>query len=80
MGHGDLTVHGFRSCFRDWCADSGRPADLAEAALAHVAGSAVVQAYQRSDLLEARRGLMEAWASFLSRSEGTVVPLRAARS
>jgi integrase len=74
----DLTVHGMRSCFRDWCADNGKPFDLAEAALAHVSGSEVVRAYQRSDLLEARRGLMREWAEFLTREPAVVVPLRAA--
>ncbi len=78
LGHGDVTVHGFRSSFRDWCADTGKPSDLAEAALAHTPASGVVRAYQRSDLLEARRGLMEAWATFLSRPAGVVVPLRTA--
>ena len=76
LGHGDVTVHGFRSTFRDWAADTGKPADLAEAALAHVSGSAVVRAYARSDLLEARRSLMAAWADFLTNA--VVVPLRAA--
>jgi integrase len=76
MGHGDVTVHGFRSSFRDWCADTGKSESLAEAALAHSSGSKVVQAYRRSDLLEARRGLMEAWADFLTRPMGVVVPLR----
>jgi integrase len=66
LGHGDVTVHGMRSCFRDWCADTGRSAELAEAALAHLPASVVVQAYQRSDLLEPRRGLMSAWATYLT--------------
>ena len=79
MGRTHLTVHGFRSTFRDWCADTGKPADLAEAALAHVTGSAVTRAYQRSDLLEARRSLMEQWADFLSRQMGVVVPFRTTR-
>jgi integrase len=51
-------VHGFRSTFRDWCADTGKPADLAEAALAHQTGSPVVRAYARPDLLDRRRALM----------------------
>ena len=76
LGYGTVTVHGFRSTFRDWVADTGKPADLAEAALAHVSGSAVVRAYARSDLLEARRALMSAWADFLTNA--VVVPLRAA--
>jgi integrase len=62
-----VTVHGFRSCFRDWAADTGKPGDLAEAALAHVSGNQVQRAYQRSDLLEARRGLMSAWADYLTK-------------
>jgi integrase len=52
LGLDGITVHGFRSTFRDWCADHGKPAELAEAALAHVTGSAVERAYARSDLLE----------------------------
>lgn len=63
-GHPELTTHGFRSTFRDWCADHGKPADLAEAALAHLAGDKTVLAYQRGDLLERRRVLMEEWAAF----------------
>jgi integrase len=78
LGHGDVTVHGMRSTFRDWCADNGRPWDLAEAALAHLPASKVVQAYQRSDMLEQRRGLMAEWASFLTRPSANVIPLRAA--
>jgi integrase len=75
LGH-DCTVHGFRSCFRDWCADHGKPWDVAEAALAHVAGSAVVRAYQRSDLLDQRRVLMDAWARFLTQPPAEVIPLQ----
>jgi integrase len=75
LGHANATVHGFRSAFRDWCADTGKPADLAEAALAHAPVSRVVAAYQRSDLLEARRQLMQAWADHLTGA--VVVPLRA---
>ena len=57
--------HGFRSSFRDWCADTGTPRDIAEAALAHtVAG--VEGAYLRSDLLERRRPLVERWAEYLN--------------
>jgi integrase len=78
LGHGDITVHGFRSTFRDWCADHGQPADLAEMALAHTVGSAVERSYRRSDVLERRRRLMEAWAAFLTREPADVVPLRAA--
>lgn len=60
LGHG--TMHGFRSTFRDWCAETGKDPTAAEKSLMHATGSAVVQAYQRSDLLEARRILMQEWA------------------
>jgi hypothetical protein len=49
---------------------------LAEAALTHVVGNAVVRAYQRSDLMERRRVLMEQWAAFLTQPPAVVVPLR----
>jgi integrase len=78
--HDAVTVHGFRSTFRDWAADTGRPSDLAEAALAHVVGNAVARAYQRSDLLDARRQLMDAWAAFLTRPAAEVIHIPAARS
>lgn len=57
-----LTVHGFRSTFRDWCAENGVNDTVAEKCLMHATGNAVVQAYQRSDLLELRRPVMQAWA------------------
>jgi integrase len=64
MGRGELTAHGFRSTFRDWCAETGQPAEIAEAALAHTAGGKTVLAYQRGDLLERRRKLMDQWADY----------------
>jgi len=66
MGRGDLTVHGFRSTFRDWAGETGQPGDVAEAALAHTLGSAVQRAYQRGDMLERRRALMVTWAEYLA--------------
>ena len=64
----DVTVHGFRSSFRVWAAEvSGCSSDLAEQALAHSVGSQLERAYQRSDLLEQRRSLMEAWAQYILR-------------
>ena len=57
-------VHGFRSSFRDWCADTGQRRELAEAALSHVVGG-VEGAYMRSDLFEGRRELMAAWAAYV---------------
>ena len=56
--------HGFRSSFRDWCADTGQPREIAEAALAHTVGG-FDGAYFRSDLFERRRGVMEAWADYV---------------
>ena len=64
------TVHGFRSSFRDWCGEETTfPREVAEAALAHVAGDQTELAYRRGDALEKRRALMEAWATYL-RTEG----------
>lgn len=60
----DITVHGMRSAFKDWCAETGKPNDLSEAALAHTLGNKVQAAYQRGDLLDRRRRLMEQWATF----------------
>ena len=61
----DGTVHGFRSSFRDWAGnETSYPRDLIETALAHVVGDAAEQAYRRSDALEKRRKLMEAWAAY----------------
>ena len=76
LGHDDITVHGFRSSFRDWCGETGRPGDAAEIALAHTVGTTVTRAYARSDLLELRRTLMQAWSDHLTGS--VVVPLRVA--
>jgi integrase len=82
MGATSATVHGFRSSFRDWCGNkTSFPREIAEAALAHATLSAVEAAYRRSDALEKRRGLMEAWASYCERGRGeTVVPMRGALS
>ena len=58
------TVHGFRSSFRDWCAETGVAREVAEAALAHVVGG-TEGAYFRSDLLARRREVMAQWAAYL---------------
>jgi integrase len=78
MGRADVTVHGFRSTFRDWAAEvSHFPNHVVEQALAHAIGNAVERAYRRGDLFEKRRVLMQEWAQFCSRpAAGTVVPLR----
>ncbi|ANY79685.1 integrase [Microvirga ossetica] len=62
----DVTVHGFRSAFRDWAGERTHfPREVAEAALAHLVGDAVERAYRRGDALEKRRELMDAWARFV---------------
>lgn len=78
MDRDDLTVHGFRSTFRDWAAErTNFPREVAEMALAHAISDKVEAAYRRGDLFEKRRKLMEAWASYCNtvRPAGEVVPL-----
>jgi integrase len=74
---GKASPHGFRATFRSWCADTGVEFEVAESALGHVPGG-VVEAYQRSPLLERRRPVMADWAAFLNdESESAeIVPLR----
>jgi integrase len=73
----NTTVHGFRSAARSWMADQGVAFELAEACLAHQVGNAVVQAYQRSSMLERRRPIMSAWSAFVTGADAdNVVPLR----
>lgn len=59
------TAHGFRSSFRDWASESGYARDLAERALAHTIPNQSEAAYHRTDLLEQRRAMMEAWAEYV---------------
>jgi integrase len=69
MGRGDLTVHGFRSSFRDWVAERTTfPTEVAEMALAHTVSDKVEAAYRRGDLFEKRRHLAEAWAKYCTRT------------
>jgi integrase len=79
MRRGQLTVHGFRSTFRDWCAEQTNfPAEAAEMALAHKVRNKVEAAYRRGNLLAKRRELMQAWAEFAeARPTGEIVQLRA---
>jgi len=71
-----VTVHGFRSTFRDWASEVAHaPRELAEMSLSHKVGSDVERAYARSDLLDRRRGLMDRWSSFLVGGDGKVVLL-----
>jgi len=72
------TAHGMRSTFRDWCGENGFPRELAEAALAHQISDETEAAYNRTDLLERRRPLMEAWGAYCAspphRATGAPIP------
>jgi integrase len=61
------TAHGFRSSFRDWASENGYSRDLAERALAHTIKNQAEAAYHRTDLLEQRRAMMDAWAQHVGR-------------
>lgn len=60
------TAHGFRSSFRDWASENGYARDLAERALAHAIENKTEAAYHRSDLLEQRRAMMQAWCDYVT--------------
>lgn len=67
MDRGDITMHGFRSTFRDWCAESignSFPREVCEHALAHSLPDKVEAAYRRGDLIEKRKVLMQVWADY----------------
>ena len=72
------TPHGMRSSFRDWCSETGVAREVAEAALAHVVKNRVEAAYARSDLLDRRRKVVEAWADYLAseRRDPEAEPIR----
>ncbi len=73
-----VTVHGFRSAFRDWVAEeTNTPGEVAEAALAHAVSNKVEAAYRRTDLLEKRRALMRQWADFCTGKVATSAPVEA---
>lgn len=81
LGRSDISVHGFRSTFRDWTAETtAYPREVAEMALAHTISSQVEAAYRRGDLFEKRRRLMQDWAAFCSipTAPAEVVPIRSA--
>lgn len=68
--------HGFRSSFRDWCAEAtDTPREIAETALGHVVGGSVERAYRRTNFLEQRRQLMNRWAEHVSGGTGQLVQL-----
>ena len=83
MGRGDLTGHGFRSTFSDWCAErTNFLSEVREMALAHAVGDKVEAAYRRGNLLAKRRQLMDAWERFCTTPApiaGNVVSLAGAR-
>jgi len=78
--HTGVVPHGFRSAFRDWCAErTNFPSEVAEMALAHAVGSKVEVAYRRGDMFDKRRRLAEAWASYCMQpaARGEVIALKA---
>jgi integrase len=82
MARDDITVHGFRSTFRDWAAEcTACPNHVVEMALAHVIGDKVEAAYRRGDLFAKRTRLMADWSRYCTRPApaGEVVPMRARR-
>jgi len=81
MDSGNLTAHGFRATFKTWATErTNFPSEDVETALAHVIGDKVEAAYQRGDLLDKRRRLMDAWGEFCAKPApaGTLVNLRQA--
>jgi integrase len=83
MGLDNLTVHGFRATFKTWASErTSFQNEITEAALAHIIGDKVEQAYRRTDLFEKRRRLMQQWATFCTTvpagdAQNKIVPLRA---
>jgi integrase len=76
LGH-NVTAHGFRSTFRDWCGDCTHyPREIAEAALAHTVGDQTERAYRRLSALEKRRELMDAWANYCEPKAANVIAMR----
>jgi integrase len=71
MERNDITVHGFRSSFRDWAAETTAfPREVIEHAMSHQLKDKAEAAYQRGDLLIKRAKLMEAWAAYCEHSSG----------
>ncbi len=82
MERDDLTVHGFRSTFRDWAEErTAFTGTVSEAALAHVVGDKVEAAYRRGDLFEKRRRLMDAWATYCgtAKADAKIIPISRAK-
>jgi integrase len=80
MKRTDITVHGFRSTFRDWAEEAtSTPHTVSEAALAHTINSKAEAAYRRGDLFRKRAVLMESWAAFCGSVEADAIPLHSRR-
>jgi integrase len=80
IGRPDASAHGFRSTFAQWAAErTSYPYEVREIALAHQVGGIVERSYQRSDLADKRRRLMDEWSRFcaMSVASGAVVPISA---
>lgn len=83
MGRKEITVHGFRSTFRDWCAESAGnafPREVCEHALAHSLPDKVEAAYRRGDLIEKRKVLMQVWADYCASAPGPAEVVKIRRS
>ncbi len=81
MKRGDLTVHGFRSAFRDWCEEAtSTPHAVSEAALAHTIGDKVEAAYRRGDRFAKRAGLMAEWADYCGKAPTEIHALQSQRT
>jgi len=83
MNRRDITVHGFRSTFKDWChEETNFPSEVIKMAMGHAIDNQVEAAYRRGDLFKKRHELMEAWANFCDGSTADVIalPLRERRS
>jgi integrase len=81
MGRTDLTIHGFRATFKTWASEhTAFQNEIVEAALAHVVGNKVEQAYRRGDMFDKRRRLMQQWATFCTtvpaQASSNVAPMR----
>ena len=84
MGRSDVTVHGFRSTFRDWASEhTNYSNEVSEMALAHAVSDKVEAAYRRGDLFDKRKQQMNDWAEFCDRIDekrsDNVVPIKAGR-
>ncbi len=78
IGREDITVHGFRSSFRDWAAErTNYPRAVCESALAHTLRDKTEAAYNRTDLFDRRRELMATWSAFATSTSATVVAISA---